>query len=215
MRQCINTPRGLTLIEMMGAIAVSGILLTGAWHLFHGGIQSYQRGLREVRLTQGARTLLTLVTRDIQRAMATRAPYGLRGTPQQTVQAEGERHADHLVMIMTPASGAAGHEDQRHAEAQPSREEAQRIRYILTALPDGKTLALQRAATALGGQQPERFVPLYEPMQAFYLRYFDGQTWYDEWQQAEVPRAVEITIVLQSQGPQSRPYRFATLVTAD
>ena len=87
MRKFVSTARGLTLIEVMGALVVSALLLSGAWNLFQGGMQSYQRGLQEVRMTQGARALLTLVTRDIQRAMATRAPYGIRGTPQQTTPA--------------------------------------------------------------------------------------------------------------------------------
>jgi hypothetical protein len=188
--------------------------LSGAWQLFHGGLESYQRGLREVRLTHGARALLTLVTRDMQRAMATRAPYGLRGSPQQTVLAEGERHADYLVMLTAPAPLAPDQAEQQRAAAQPSSADLRRIRYILTALPDGKTLALQRAVAVPGGQS-ERVMPLHEQMQAFYLRYFDGQSWYDEWQRAELPRAVEIIIVIQSAGRQARPYRFATLVTAD
>lgn len=212
MRRVVSTARGLTLIEVMGALAISGLLLSGAWHLFHGAVQAYQRGLQEVRLTQKARALLTLVTRDIQRAMATRAPYGIRGAPQQTAQAEGERHADHLVMIAAPLPlqdaqpGAAG---------QRGRAEPQRIRYILTALPDGKTLAMQRATATLSGNQAERFMLVHEQVQAFFLRYFDGQSWSHEWQQMELPRALEVTIVLQSGGPQPRTYHFATLVTAD
>jgi general secretion pathway protein J len=208
MQPFVSTWRGLTLIEIMGALAVSAILLSGAWNLFQGGMQSYQRGLQEVRMTQGARTLLTLVTRDVQRAMATHAPYGIRGTPQQTPQAEGERHADHLVMTLALPPAAPGQEA-------PRSEALQRIRYILTALPDGKALAMQRAVAVLSGNQPERFMLLHEQVQAFYLRYFDGQAWHDEWQQAELPHALEITIVLQGRGPQARTHRFVTLVTAD
>src|SRR5262249_55878525 len=106
-------------------------------------------------------------------------------------------------------------EAQRSAAGASSREGPQRIRYILTALPDGKKLTPQRAAAAPSGPPPGRFMPLYGQGKGFYVRSFDWQTWYDEWQQVEVPRAVEITIVLQSRGPQARPYRFATLVTAD
>jgi hypothetical protein len=47
------------------------------------------------------------------------------------------------------------------------------------------------------------------------VRYFDGQTWYAEWQRAELPRALEITLIVQSGGAQARASRFATLVTAD
>ena len=97
MRKFISTSRGLTIIEMMGAMLVSTILLSGVWQLFQGGMRSYQRGLQDVRMTQGARTLLRLVTRDVQRAMAARVPYGIRGaTPQSSTLATGEGPADRL-----------------------------------------------------------------------------------------------------------------------
>ena len=82
-------------------------------------------------------------------------------------------------------------------------------------MPTGKTLALQRAVVAASGTQTEHFMLVHEQVQECSLRYFDGQTWADEWQQAKLPRALELTIVVQSGGRQSRTYRFATLVTAD
>ena len=69
MRKFRGTPRGLTLIEIMGALAVSTLLLSGVWDLFQAGMQSYHRGLQDVRMAQQAPALLTLMTRDIQRAI--------------------------------------------------------------------------------------------------------------------------------------------------
>lgn len=207
MRKLRDTPRGLTLIEVMGALAVSALLLSGVWNLFQGGMRSYQHGLQEVRMTQRARALLTLVTRDVQRAMATRAPYGIHGSLQQGPQADTARRADRLVMLTAPPPAALSQ------GAQPGGA-LQRVRYVLTALPPGKTLTLQRAA-ATSGNRAEHLMLVHDQVQEFQLRYFDGQTWSEEWQQAELPRALEITIVVQSGGPQPRPYRFATLVTAD
>ena len=34
---------------------------------------------------------------------------------------------------------------------------------------------------------------VHSQVQEFRVRYFDGQTWYAEWQRAELPRALEIT----------------------
>ena len=100
MRQFVSTSRGLTIIEMMGAMLVSTILLSGVWQLFQGGMRSYQRGLQDVRMTQGARAVLRLVTRDVQRAMAARVPYGIRGaTPQSSTLATGEGPADRLALL--------------------------------------------------------------------------------------------------------------------
>jgi len=208
MRKFMGTRRGVTLIEIMGALAVSTLLLGGVWNLFQGGMQAYRRGLQEVRMTQRTRALLTLMTRDIHRAMAAHVPYGIHGTPQPAAQANDTRRADRLELLTAPPPTGL------KQSAQPGAE-LRRVRYIFTALPTDTALTLQRAVAATGGKQTERFVLLHEQVQAFHLRYFDGQTWSDEWQRAELPRALEITMVVQSGGRQSRPYRFATLVTAD
>jgi type II secretion system protein J len=207
MRKSRGTPRGLTLIEIMGALAVGTLLLSGVWNLFQGSMQAYQRGLQDVRMTQRARALLTLMTRDIQRGMAVHAPYGIHGIPQQAAQADHARRAD-LLVLLTPSPATLSQDSQLSGEWQ-------RVRYVFTSLPTGDTLALQRAVAATSGKQTEHFMLLHDQVQAFHLRYFDGQTWSDEWQQAELPRALEITLVLQGAGPQSRTYQFATLVTAD
>src|SRR5215475_8186947 len=108
MRQFISTPRGLTILEMLGVIAISTVLLSGAWQLFQGGMQSYQRGLHDVRMTQGARVLLHLVTRDVQRAMAARVPYGIRGTaPQFSTSEAAGRQAEGLAMLTLPSPGGS------------------------------------------------------------------------------------------------------------
>src|SRR5437773_4445920 len=107
MRQFVNTSRGLTIIEMMGAMLVSTILLSGVWQLFQGGMRSYQRGLQDVRMTQEARALLHLVTRDVQRAMAARAPYGIQGAASQLSASDpAERPVDGLAMLTLPSPGA-------------------------------------------------------------------------------------------------------------
>ena len=208
MRKFRGTPRGLTLIEIMGALAVSTLLLSGVWDLFQAGMQSYHRGLQDVRMAQQARALLTLMTRDIQRAMAAQAPYGIHGTLQHAAQADEVRRVDLLVMLTAPPPAALSQGSQHSGELQ-------RVRYVFTPLPTGKTLALQRAVVAASGTQTEHFMLVHEQVQECSLRYFDGQTWADEWQQAKLPRALELTIVVQSGGRQSRTYRFAALVTAD
>ena len=204
MRQSVSSQRGLTILEMLGVIAISTILLGGAWQLFQGGMRSYQRGLQDVRMTQGARALLHLITRDVQRAMAARVPYGMRGTaPQLAIAETAGQQTDRLAMLTLPPEGA------------PHSGPLQRIRYVLNAVPNSKTLALQRAVGTPSEPQMERMMVVHAQVQEFHVRYFDGQTWYAEWQRAELPRAVEITLIVQSAGAPVRASRFATLVTAD
>jgi type II secretion system protein J len=209
MRQSVSTQRGLTILEMLGVIAISTVLLSGAWQLFQGGMQSYQRGLQDVRMTQGARALLHLITRDVQRAMAARVPYGIGGpAPQLSTSETAGRPADRLAMLTLSSPGAP-------PEGAPHGGTLQRIRYVLNTVPDSKTLALQRAVGAASEPQIERMMVVHRQVQALRVRYFDGQAWFAEWQRAELPRAVEITLMVQSGGAQAHATRFATLVTAD
>lgn len=211
MRTLVHSPRGLTLLELMAAIAVSTLLLSGAWRLVQNGIRSHQRGLQEVQMTQGTRSLLTIVTHDIQRAMATRLPYGIRGTSRQTAgQGTELSHGDHLEMLVLPPL------PQNHAQDTPRRHGPQRIRYVFTPLRQGQEVALQRSTAAVGRDDSvERFRLVHEHIQEFSLRYFDGQRWRDEWQQPEVPQALEIAVSVRGGRQRARSYRFTTLVTAD
>ena len=170
-------------------------------------MRSYQRGLQDVRMTQGARALLRLVTRDVQRAMAARVPYGIRGaTPQSSPLAHEGGLADRLALLTRPPWS--------HQVRGCTRRTLQRIRYVLSPVPHNTTFALQRAAGATSEQHGNDDASA-KQVQEFGVRYFDGQTWYDMWQRAELPRALEITLMVQSGGSQAHASRFATLVTAD
>lgn len=211
MRTLVHSPRGLTLLEVMATLMVSTLLLSGAWRLFESGIRSYHRGLQDVQLTQGARTLITMVTRDIQRAMATRLPYSIRGTASQSATTSAdEPHTDRLEMLVMPTLPVSGNKDTLFSKA------PQRIRYVSTPLPEGRVVALQRATAAVGrDDNVERFLLVHKHVQEFSVRYFDGQHWRSEWQQPEVPRALEIAVSVQGSGAQKKVYRFTTLVTVE
>jgi type II secretion system protein J len=204
----VRTARGLTLVELLGAMAISTLLVGSGWQLLQSGMRSYHHGLQEVRMTQEARTLLHIVTQDVQRALAAQVPHGITGpAPQSTTSAPDASVGDRLALLTLPSVRAS-------LTVADKRIQPQRIRYVLKTAADQKTSTLQRVVTTGQEAQHERIVPVHEHVHALHIRYFDGQTWSDTWQQAPLPRAVEITLVAQSSGVRPRMSRFATLVTA-
>ncbi len=205
----VRTARGLTLIEMLGAMVVSAVILGSAWQLLHSGMRSYHHGLQEVRMTQAARTSLHIVTQDVQRALSSGVPHGITGLAPQPapVVPEGAR-SERLALRLFPAVSGA------HLGAEQSGQ-PQYIRYVLSPIADRTTLALRRVVASGDATHNERSLLVHEHLHALQARYFDGQTWSDTWQHAAVPRAVEITLVVQSGGARPRMSRFATLVTAE
>jgi type II secretion system protein J len=207
MRRLADWQSGFTLVEVMTVLAVSGLLLGGMWQFYHSSLYAYRRGLQEVRLTQGARTILRLMTRDIQKALATVAPQSLQDTQQQRVLIGDAEHLEFLTVV-SPVPGTL-------SQATPDAGVLQRVRYILESTSADGTRILQRAVIAIGGHTTERLIPLGEGVQELHFRYFDGQTWHETWQQAAPPRALEIIVAFQSRGGEVRTHRFSTMVTAD
>jgi hypothetical protein len=74
---------------------------------------------------------------------------------------------------------------------------------------------LKRAVATGGNQATAHMMPLSERLSGLNLRYFDGQQWYDAWQRQDLPKALEVTVVFQHHGRESRTSRFTTMVTAE
>lgn len=200
MRSFVTNHRGLTLIEVMAVLAVSGLLLVGVWRLYHGGMRAYQGGLRDVQVTQRARTVLRIMTRDIQQALTTALPFGIQGTPQQGAQAEADRLE--LLALTYPT-----------AESTQGAASLQRIRYRLEAPSAGEAHVLTRMTTATTASATERVIPMSEDVHTLKMRYFDGQMWYDTWQRETLPQALELTVGLAKRGWDARMHYFTTIVT--
>ncbi|MBI3328427.1 MAG: prepilin-type N-terminal cleavage/methylation domain-containing protein [Nitrospinae bacterium] len=201
---------GLTLIEVLIALAISTLILGWAWGLYSNGMHAYQHGLREVAVTQEARSVLGLMIRDIQRVRPEGGSDGLKGLKPggvSPVRQPGEIDRLQLTTAVYPAAMP----NLTPAERTPT---LQRIRYFLAPAAGGK-LALKRAVAPLGRDGMARVMSLSEQVQELDLRYFDGQAWHDDWQRPTLPRALEIAVVLQDSGRGARPHRFATLVALE
>jgi prepilin-type N-terminal cleavage/methylation domain-containing protein len=193
MRHFVDTSRGLTLIELMIVLAVSGLLLGGTWQLYHSSLQAYRHGLQEVRMALGARTVLRLMSRDIQNALASAVPYGVQGAHLPHTRAA---NADRLALTAT-------------ADPSPG---LQTIQYYLEPTAGAGYLTLKRALLSGEDRTIQRVMPLNERLYGFNVRYFDGRTWHDAWQRADLPRALEITVLFQNTGPAAQVHSFTTMV---
>lgn len=62
--------RGFTLAELLVAMALTGLVLAGAFAIQHQGTQSYLMGASRVEVQQNARTALELMVRELRSATA-------------------------------------------------------------------------------------------------------------------------------------------------
>ena len=66
----LRNERGFTLAELLVAMALTGLVLAGAFALQHQGTQSYLMGASRVEVQQNARTALELMIRELRSAQA-------------------------------------------------------------------------------------------------------------------------------------------------
>jgi hypothetical protein len=152
--------------------------------------------VQDVRIALGARTVLRLLTRDIQNALASAVPYGVQGSHLPQTSAA---HADRLVLTT-------------HADPPPG---VQTIQYYLEPTAGAGHVALKRALLSGEDRTLQRVMSLSERLHGLQVRYFDGHIWHDAWQRADLPRALEITVQFQSTGNMARVHRFTTTVVME
>lgn len=203
--------RGLTLVEIMIVVAVSSLLLSGAWRIVSQSMNTYTRSLQDIRLTQGARVTMRMMIQDLQRVSTGAAQQHVRGNNEQRVSPNGEVvDADSLTLRTWPAA----------SEAAPLLRLSmpglnQQVRYFLEPTTPHGPLRLQRAVSSAGDSTTKHVALLHEQVHALNVRYFDGSVWHDEWQQAGLPQAIELALIFQEGRRPSRSYRFVTIVPCE
>ena len=191
MRSRRHARRAFTLLEMLVALAIMGLLATSLYASLHIGFRARRAAERAIGPVRAASLALELVRRDVEAALP---PTGiLAGTFYGEDGSSGGRDADTLTWFANvgePAQGAA---------------DIVKLELALTTLDDdgGNTALVRRLTTNLlapKAQEPTEEV-LCRRVVALSLRYFDGSDWLDNWdsstQDNTLPLAVEVVLEIK------------------
>jgi len=183
---------GFTLLEMLVALAIMGILATGLYTSLHIGFNARKRAEAAIAPTRSGTLALELLYRDVASALP---PTGILagGFVSEDAEAEGSSEdADTLVFFSAVEdAGQAG-------------TGIRKIEFALTSDQDAQGNLLVRRVTAnlLAPTVPEPVEEvLCRNVKSLNMRHFDGLAWQDAWDSTTrdntLPLAVEVTINIQ------------------
>jgi len=184
---------GLTLLEMLVAMALMGVLAVSLYASLHIGFRARRSAAAALEPVRTAELAMELVRQDIESALP---PTGILAGEfiGQDAKDDLQRDADMLLLH----SSAHGEDDGQSAP------DIRRIELAVTSLSDGTgNVLLRRTTTNLLAPemvQAEEEV-LCRRVMAFNLRYFDGSDWLDNWDSSTqgdlLPLAIEVTLEVE------------------
>jgi prepilin-type N-terminal cleavage/methylation domain-containing protein len=203
-------PAGFTLIEIMLAVGILGLILAMLAGAFSVVAHSKTHGESRMESDQAGRAIVFQMTKELAGAVQSSivpAHVLLVGT--------GRTRNAMAIDGLTLSTLGAGH---RRAVFGPAAEDI--VTYTSRPNPDrrGCFLLLRNQQSALlppgQGPQPQPVV-MADNVLALHLRYYDGTRWNESWDSqaqggAALPFAVSIDLQLAS--PSGQPIRFATQV---
>jgi prepilin-type N-terminal cleavage/methylation domain-containing protein len=202
---------GFTLIEMMLAVFVLGLILVMMAGSFHAVAGSKLHGEGNLVANREGRAIVWQLSNDLRDAVQTPAPGNSRVLLSGTAQYAG-RVPLNTVVVSTLAAGHRRTLDGFGAE--------DLVSYSLVANPAHRGwYILQRAQqSALAPSLNEgAVVPIAANVLGLKIQYFDGSNWNEVWNStnlsfgSQLPAAVSIDLTLA--GPGGAPMSFATQVT--
>ncbi len=192
---------GFTLLEVMMALAIAALLLTGVYTVLSGGVSRSRALAREALLQQRAQAVLGLLVSDLAAAFV---PPEQGTYPFFEVEHgyQGDRHADRLDLLTVAAlpfdpsapSGDLGEVGYRLSFGGEKSGTLYRREEVPPRDPDGE-----------GGES----VTACRGVLGLEVRCSDGRDWYDDWDAADsasawsrgkVPREVEVSLTLAGEG---------------
>jgi type II secretion system protein J len=195
--------RGFTLIELVLAMALVSMVAASLYAGMHIAIQAKRTAERAVAPVRSAAIAADLVSRDLECALP---PTGVLAGPFSgsasggTIAGGGE--ADMLDFYCVGEDCPPG--QQTH----PMQEGIRHVELAVRTDVDPPQLVrrIDRNLLASAQQDPEEEI-LCRGVRSFQVRYYDGTTWYNEWDSTanndSLPTAVQITLELQMDPGQS------------
>ena len=207
---------GLTLIEIMVALAVLTMMLTSVWSSFRGTLRGLESSEEIQKRYAIVRSGLSRMTAELSMAYLSfnRPP----GETRHFTMFEGRDSGDQDSVTFSSFAHLRIRRDANESDQTV-------IQYFLADDPEDSTRQhlYRREARRLTGDLPERmedYFPAYvmiEDVDAFDLKYWDGrqQEWLDEWatmrvdmQPDRLPQRVKITLKIKDMGDDGEPLEF-------
>lgn len=193
-----------TLLEMLIAMALLGIVVASSVTVFRGVAQSWQRGEVRSQRYQNARAIVDVVGRELASALSPASRGWLVGlaandTPLKSGAVGPSLFCVTLIPGLAPAETAEVGYWLRASDHMLMRH--------LQAIPDGDP------------RTADQDEPLGTHVSAWSLAYFDGTAWQDRWdsregapQQGRLPKAVRVGVTVQDAGGRDGEH-FDTTIT--
>ena len=207
-----TSDRGFTLLELLVATVILGILLTALYGSFSRTLRGKVQAENRSALSRAARTTLLRIAQDLQGSFVLPSTSGTLHLVSED-RSHGSLPQDTLTFFSfayQPLSTGGREADQcwihyfieRHAQDSHS---ARLMRQVSPAPNPGP---------ADGFTPSEQAFPLLERINGLRFRFFDGKQWVEEWGKSQLtatlPRAVEITLYLADS--LARVKEFSTVV---
>ena len=210
--RCAASSRGFTLIEIMIAVAILGLVFVMLAGSFHAVATGKVQGEGHLAAAQESRTVLTGMSNEIRGTVQT------PNNPSQVMVLGTGRMESHTPLDSLSISTL----DPGHRRALEGFGAEDTVSYTTTpnsAHPGWYILTRTQTSSLLttGSSSPDTSVMLADNLLALHFSYFDGNTWGESWDSSslppgsQIPQAIAIDLVLAAPG--GAPLKLSTMVT--
>jgi len=211
--RCAAPSRGFTLIEIMIAVAILGLVFVMLAGSFHTVATGKVQGESHLAAAQQSRTVLTGMSNEIRGTVQT-----AMSNPSQVMVIGTGRMENRAPLDSLSISTL----DPGHRRALEGFGAEDTVSYTTTpnsAHPGWYTLTRTQTSSLLtsGASSPDTSVELADNLLALHFSYFDGSTWGESWNSSslppgrQLPQAITIDLVLAAPG--GAPLKLSTMVT--